>query len=435
MKNPEYDKGIRADKQIGDYEASLLTKYPNMFDDFDDNSDEKAFLKHIKGKIEPKEWKKLSGLYNKANTYSNKYSYAQYVNQLEDAIEANPVEAAQSLPEGSDIQKEAVQAIDGGKDAEVNNNVVNEFVEENLDDLIGQEDLNLEPTTKDFNKPGTISNDEFVDKYYKPFNDDGFNGEMSEDIPYAMENTPILRGNHGLMNPQPVWDKPATDLPALRSANLPADVYDSVTLPKEAPKDINVNPKWDPMTQSSGSPAGDIPVTAQPQATPKAINTGMIGSSFGLPHMSTSVPSPVSISSSTLPNVPVSTARKSSGVGVKNTQTTTKQVATANNAATLKHNNGSAGIESGKVSKGGSLGFHANKLPNGGGHTADTSISVDIEDLKNTMIEALKKRILMAPDQKRKKYGIEIKYHNVIYNGAPLQDQPMEVLYQLNKLF
>ena len=50
--------------------------------------------------------------------------------QAENAIEANPVEAAQALPQGSAIQKEAVQAIDGGQDAEVNNQVIDAYTKE-----------------------------------------------------------------------------------------------------------------------------------------------------------------------------------------------------------------------------------------------------------------------------------------------------------------
>ena len=367
---------------------------------------------------------------------------------IEQFTEKNPEVVKEMLPD-TPLAKEAEQ-ITNDTDSR-NDEVSNEAVEQTLDDIDDEYTLQPEATTKDFNKPGTISNDEFVDKYYKPFNDDGFNGEMPEDIPYSMENTPILRGNYGLMNPQPVWDKPATDLPALRSANLPAEaespidynVYDlpndtqkQIELPKEAPKDIKINPNWGSMTQSSGSPAGDIPVTAQPQATPQTVNTGMIGSSFGLPHMSTSAPSPTSVSGSKLPNAPISTAR-TSGIGVKNIQTTTKQVATIgpSSVATLKHNNGSAGIASGKVSKGGSLGFHANKLPNGGGHTAINNKPVDTEDLKNTMIEALKKRILMAPESKRNKYGIEISGKNINVNGISIDTLPPRDLYILNKQF
>ena len=48
---------------------------------------------------------------------------------LENAIEENPKEAAEILPENSDIQKEAEQAINGGADAEVRNDVVEEALD------------------------------------------------------------------------------------------------------------------------------------------------------------------------------------------------------------------------------------------------------------------------------------------------------------------
>lgn len=52
--------------------------------------------------------------------------------QIENEIETNPVEAAQTLPEGSAIQQEAVQAIDGGADAEVNNDVLDAYINDNI---------------------------------------------------------------------------------------------------------------------------------------------------------------------------------------------------------------------------------------------------------------------------------------------------------------
>ncbi len=52
--------------------------------------------------------------------------------QIENEIESNPVEAAQALPEGSSIQQEAVQAIDGGADAEVNNDVLDAYINNSI---------------------------------------------------------------------------------------------------------------------------------------------------------------------------------------------------------------------------------------------------------------------------------------------------------------
>ena len=52
----------------------------------------------------------------------------QQAQQLETQIESNPVEAASELPQDTSIQEEAVQAIDGGKDAEVNNKIAEDFI-------------------------------------------------------------------------------------------------------------------------------------------------------------------------------------------------------------------------------------------------------------------------------------------------------------------
>ncbi len=52
----------------------------------------------------------------------------QQAQQLETQIENNPTEAASELPQDTPIQEEAVQAVDGGKDAEVNNKIAEDFI-------------------------------------------------------------------------------------------------------------------------------------------------------------------------------------------------------------------------------------------------------------------------------------------------------------------
>lgn len=59
---------------------------------------------------------------------NNKITSDEECKVAEDAIESNPEKAASILPEGSDIQKEAEQAIDGGRDAEVNNDTVSKYI-------------------------------------------------------------------------------------------------------------------------------------------------------------------------------------------------------------------------------------------------------------------------------------------------------------------
>lgn len=64
--------------------------------------------------------------------------------KIETAIENNPVQAAQQLPQGSPIQKEAIQAIDGGADAEVNNKVLDNFVRHDWEDVTEIPEWNTE---------------------------------------------------------------------------------------------------------------------------------------------------------------------------------------------------------------------------------------------------------------------------------------------------
>lgn len=56
---------------------------------------------------------------------------------VENAIESDPVEAESILKDNTALDNEAVQAIDGGNDAEVNNEVVKEALKQDPEELIG----------------------------------------------------------------------------------------------------------------------------------------------------------------------------------------------------------------------------------------------------------------------------------------------------------
>lgn len=71
--------------------------------------------------------------------------------KVENFIEKNPVKAAEILPENTPIQNEAIQAIDGGTDAEVNNEVVDDFLEDTwkFNENDWKEDDSLPPLSKE----------------------------------------------------------------------------------------------------------------------------------------------------------------------------------------------------------------------------------------------------------------------------------------------
>lgn len=103
-----------------------------------------------------------------------KFTSDENCKDIENAIESNPQEAAQALPQGSAIQKEAVQAIDGGKDAEVNNNTVDRWYE-NLD-------LKTKRTLNKDAKP-------VLDKLMSlKMNEPGYEDAVNEYRNYAKEN-------------------------------------------------------------------------------------------------------------------------------------------------------------------------------------------------------------------------------------------------------
>lgn len=135
-----YDEKTKMPKKIGNNASSYkyVTQSP-VFQKMAENFDEEAY-ERMDGSNRAYERYLQEVLPLTEENFENKDMYDKYMNYLnsnevkplkeyiEDKIESNPEEAAVSLPEGSDIQKEAEQAIDGGKDAEVRNDVVEEAI-------------------------------------------------------------------------------------------------------------------------------------------------------------------------------------------------------------------------------------------------------------------------------------------------------------------
>jgi len=88
--------------------------------------------------------------------------------EAETAIESNPEQAAQQLPQGSPIQQEAVQATQNGPQAEVNNKVIDDYVN-TINKQFGEGIKYLKPNYEtlknmpsfDFNKPETLTNSDW----------------------------------------------------------------------------------------------------------------------------------------------------------------------------------------------------------------------------------------------------------------------------------
>ena len=139
-----YDEKTKIPKKIRNNAPSYkyITQSP-VFQKMAENFDEEAY-ERMDGSNRAYERYLQEILPMTEENFENKDMYDKYMNYLnsdeikplqewlketiEDTIESNPEQAAASLPEGSDIQKEAEQAIDGGKDAEVRNDVVEEAI-------------------------------------------------------------------------------------------------------------------------------------------------------------------------------------------------------------------------------------------------------------------------------------------------------------------
>lgn len=106
--------------------------------------------------------------------------------KTESAIKSNPIEAAEAIPKSSPLHKEAVQAIDGGKDAEVSNKALDDafaqFVEEQskkdkikaLNDLpaLMQQDEARNDIKSDYNFDGSLKEGAETEKSRREKNED-----------------------------------------------------------------------------------------------------------------------------------------------------------------------------------------------------------------------------------------------------------------------
>lgn len=110
--------------------------------------------------------------------------------QLENEIESNPVEAAQELPEGSDIKQEAIQAIDGGADAEVNNDVLDAYINEQIG-MLGKKSKRTRKQAKAYKQAAEdwIRNQEYEDSWQ-------MKGDMSDENPDNLPDTYKLPGEY-----------------------------------------------------------------------------------------------------------------------------------------------------------------------------------------------------------------------------------------------
>lgn len=97
----------------------------------------------------------------------NQNNLGMLSNKIETAIESNPKQAAKQLPQGSPIQQEAVQATQNGPQAEVNNKIVDDYVNL-INENFGEDLKYIKPNYETLkNMPfGIDRQDELVDSYW-----------------------------------------------------------------------------------------------------------------------------------------------------------------------------------------------------------------------------------------------------------------------------
>lgn len=167
---------------------------------------------------------------------------------VENAIESDPVEAEKVLKDDTALDNEAKQAIDGGNDAEVNNEVVKEALKQDPEDLIDE----------DFLGP-----DEYIDE----------NGEIQVDPNWKPENADedflgpdeYIDENGNIQTAEPVAEDKQL---AVLSDGIPEEIYSE---PVYDTSDYNFDWDYDIQTLGVASPEEipDAPVENKEQAKAK----------------------------------------------------------------------------------------------------------------------------------------------------------------------
>ena len=378
-------------------------------------------------------------------------------NSLEQAIENNPVESAQQLPKNTPIQQEAVQAIDGGRDKEVRNDVAEDFINNN-----NSIDWNKVKVYKPGEDPIEWTNKED----YDPRDEENLNYNYEEGVgaPGVLKNKDEdFAGPDEL--PAEIYnnDYEPKQLPAVINDGLPAEQYyepaydtskynfewnwEDISDPAEIDKQVDEDDSipeeekeeakkqrhlmWakhhvDSVGGSSNAGStfkGDYSTNGSMGfGGGKGVMSGNggIGSFMANPKWNKPKQEPVKEAKSEASKAPepVETESKSSPIGVKSNPTTSNRIS-------------NGGFNSGGVSKTGNSLIKVNKvsLPNGEANNQPDSFEGSLgtssgttNNLRDSRIALLEQRIKQLDPELQEHFGFSMKYKHVEYKDTLLDE-------------
>ena len=378
--------------------------------------------------------------------------------QFENAIESNPVEAAAELPEGSDIQKEAEQVIDGGKDAEVRNDVIDEAVKKEPGSFINFNEadwLNFGKKQKRTRAEAKQAKQDALDELDMMSTADmrdisEMGGTANPYSPEVSEENPSAYGDDYKALSETVGNNIADSLQEeISPETLPAvlDNYDTSmynfdwayeVLPDEQKAEFEQVPdeqkaEWlklhgfdETPSTTSNNFGGASSTTNEGLSIENTNNVGstVLGNLYHPEGSSSGSISPESVPESETKKSNVEETNSIAGGGSKdinaadiNASGTTVHSSGTESSGFVTSNGGS--MSSGATSKKGSLKTSKSKLPNG----ESVGQPENNIDLKEATIENIKNRVAELPEGLAVALGFENdKFNGVKYEDADLQE-------------
>jgi hypothetical protein len=396
----------------------------------------------------------LSKMLDDIEAASKKTTSDERCKEVENAIESNPNEAADML--SGDIQKEAEQATDGGVDAEVRNDVVNEAVEadpEKYDAFLGMLSCGKRPkrTRAEAKEQKQAALDDLdrmstedmraiseMGETANPYSPDVTNGTTYGDEYKALvpsNGTQAIPVENEAMLPAVVETEPIEEQPITYAIEEENDAEHEAE-PQDAlvEEEPTAMPNIDMLSGNSKSISGAESV----KSTPIELNTslrnvgGFLGTALtnGVNGSGAISSASVDTSSNAKPAEPIANISKT-GIVTAEEATTGSDVVTSNQSETSGFVSSNGGnLASGATNKTSSLKASKSSLPNKTEHTAPKNNI----DLKDATISALKEQLKQIDVAYLNDNGIQPSGETFNYNETALESLNPEQLSEVEAI-
>ena len=397
--------------------------------------------------------KEVDDLSASKSSASKKITSDERCKKVENAIEQNPVEAESILPDNTALNKEAEQAIDGGVDAEVRNDVVNEAVEadpEKYDAFLGMLSYGKKPkrTRAEAKEQKQAALDDLdrmsaedmraisemggTDNPYMPETTNGttYGDDYKALVP--SNGTQTIPVENDVTLPAVVENEPLEEQPITYAIEEENDTQPEAqdVLAEEEPTAM---PNIDLLNGNSKSISGAESVESTPIELDTSLRNvgGFLGTALTNGVNGTSSISPASVSDIAPATESVQSSSNETGVVTAEEATSGSDVVTSNQSETSGFVSSNGGnLSSGGTNKTSSLKSSKSSLPNKTEHTA----SENNIDLKDATLSALKEQLKKMDVAYLNDNGIQPSGETFTYNETVLESLNPEQLSEVEAI-